>query len=76
MSTFRITYCQDDEDGQASENIEAADFVRRGQWIVFLDAAAPCHSVRSDDVVRIERIQAPRPVDEPPPLPSDFALPR
>jgi hypothetical protein len=67
MSVFRVIYRQKDEGRRPAEDVEAADFVQRDPWIVFLDPTGPSLSIRADDVERVERLRleplevAPRP---------------
>jgi hypothetical protein len=78
MSVFRIVFREDEESLRPSEVVEAVECVQHNAWIVFLDPSGPCHSVRSDDVERVERVQ-PTPLArrrEPAPPPSYPPLPR
>ena len=76
MSIFRIVYRPNDQDPRPTEEVEATEFVEREPWIVFLDPAGTCLTIRSEDVDRIERVQlAVRPPEASPRLPSDPPLP-
>jgi hypothetical protein len=76
MSMFRIVYRHNDHDTPPTEEVEATEFVEREPWIVFLDPAGTCLTIRSEDVARIERVQlAVRAPDAPARLPSDPPVP-
>ena len=76
MSVFRVVYRQNYPGHRPPEEVEAVEFIRRDPWIIFLDPAGTCATVRSDDVQRIERITLALPDTEPTlPPPSDPILP-
>ena len=76
MSVFRIVYRQQDHDQRPAEDVEAVEFVQKDPWIVFLDPAGTCLTVRSDDIESIERLQMTLPpVAVPPRPPSDPPFP-
>ena len=75
MSVFRVVYRQR-RDQNTSEDVEAVEFIQKEPWIVFLDPAGACLTIRSDDVERIERVQLMLPPADPPPSPrSDPPIP-
>jgi len=78
MSVFRIVYRQREEEQRPAEDVEAVEFVQKDPWIVFLDPAGTCLTLRSDEVESIERLQMTLPpaVAPPPGPPSDPPLPR
>jgi hypothetical protein len=77
MSVFRVVYRHRDRDPYPSEDVEAVEFIQKEPWIVFLDPAGTCLTVRSEDVERIERVKLGRPpvADPPPRPPSDPPIP-
>jgi hypothetical protein len=76
MSVFRIVYRQHDHDHPSSEDVDAVEFVQKEPWIVFLDPAGTCRTVRSRDVERIERLQLTPPAsEEPASIPSYPPIP-
>jgi hypothetical protein len=76
MSVFRVVYRQNHPGHRPPEEFEAVEFIRRDPWIIFLDPAGTCATVRSEDVQRIERITLALPDTEPTlPPPSDPVLP-
>jgi hypothetical protein len=77
MSVFRIVYRQREQDRRRAEDVEAVEFVQKDPWIVFLDPAGTCLTVRSEEIESIERL----PMTIPPAVlsagpPSDPPLPR
>jgi hypothetical protein len=76
MSVFRVVYRQRQQDHQPSEDVEAVEFIQKEPWILFLDPAGTCLTIRSEDVERIERVQLTRPPDDPlPGPPADPPIP-
>jgi hypothetical protein len=72
MSVFRVVYRQRQQDLHPSEEVEAVEFIQKEPWIVFLDPAGTCLTIRSEDVERIERVQLTRPPTDPPPSPPSY----
>ena len=76
MSVFRVVYRQRLQDQPPPEEVEAVEFIQKEPWIVFLDPAGTCLTIRSENVERIERLQLTLPATEPPSRPpSDPPLP-
>ena len=76
MSVFRVVYLQTHPGQRPPEEVEAVEFIRRDPWIIFLDPAGTCATVRSEDVQRIERITLALPRTDPTLRPlSDPVLP-
>jgi hypothetical protein len=75
MSAFRIVYRHRDDDQLRFEDIEAVEFVQKEPWLLFLDPAGTCRTIRLEDVERIERVHPAPPVPASPPPPSDLPLP-
>ena len=76
MSVFRIVYRQREQARRPAEDVEAVEFVQKDPWIVFLDPAGTCLTVRSEEIESIERVQmTPAPTVLPPGPPSDPPLP-
>lgn len=69
MSVYRIIYRQNDQGRRPPEDVEAVEFVKMEPWIVFLDPAGTCLTVRSEAVERIERPQSAPPPAPPEPSP-------
>ncbi len=75
MSVFRIVYRQLEADRRPPEDVEAVEFVQMEPWIVFLDPAGTCLTVRTEHVEHIERVPLMLPVPQPETsLPSDLPL--
>jgi hypothetical protein len=72
MSVFRVVYRQRLQDQPPPEEVEAVEFIQKEPWIVFLDPAGTCLTIRSEDVERIERVQLTRPHTDPPPSPPSY----
>ena len=72
MSVFRVVYRQRQQDQPPPEEVEAVEFIQKEPWIVFLDPAGTCLTIRSEDVERIERVQLTRPPTDPPPSPPSY----
>jgi hypothetical protein len=72
MSVFRVVYRQRQQDQYPFEEVEAVEFIQKEPWIVFLDPAGTCLTIRSEDVERIERVQLTRPPTDLPPSPPSY----